>query len=56
VTGQAVRASRTRKCRYQHRCALCRGYVLTGQSEGLVTGAGWAHVDCIVDGQRQAQG
>ena len=51
MTGQAVRASRTRKCRYQHTCSICHGLVLPGQSEGLVTGAGWAHVDCIVAGR-----
>lgn len=48
-----LRASRVRKCRYSHHCPACHGAVLTGQSEGLVVGKGWAHVTCIVDGQRQ---
>ncbi len=47
-----MRATRTRKCRYQHRCGLCRGLVLVGQAEGLVVGRGWAHADCVVAVQR----
>jgi hypothetical protein len=48
VTGQAVRASRVRKCRYRHACPLCQSQMLPGQSKGLVTRAGWAHTDCVV--------
>jgi hypothetical protein len=48
----AVRASRVRKCRHQYACGLCRAPVLTGQSEGLVSGVGWAHTDCIVARQQ----
>jgi hypothetical protein len=48
-----VRASRVRKCRHQHACGLCRAPVLTGPSEGLVSGVGWCHMDpCIAAGQR----
>jgi hypothetical protein len=46
MTG-TLRASRVRKCRFTHSCPLCRGQVLTGQSEGLIGGAGWCHVSCI---------
>jgi len=54
VTGAPLRASRVRKCRHQHPRALCRALVLPGQAEGLVTGAGWAHVDpCIIAAQRR---
>jgi hypothetical protein len=56
MTGQAVRASRVRRCRYGHHCPLCHGQVLVGQPEGLVTGAGWCHTDCVMSAQRQAQG
>ena len=54
MTAVPLRASRTRRCRYRHRCALCRADVLPGQAEGLVIAAGWAHVEpCIIAAQRQ---
>lgn len=56
MTGQAVRASRVRRCRYGHHCPLCHGQVLVGKSEGLVGGKGWAHTACIVEGQQQPGG
>ena len=57
MTGAPLRASRVRKCRFQHQCPVCHGQVLIGQSESLVTGAGWAHVDrCIIQAQRQVGG
>jgi hypothetical protein len=47
-----VKASRTRKCRHQHLCAICSRPVLVGQAEGLIGGKGWAHVQpCILGGQ-----
>jgi hypothetical protein len=47
-----MRVTRTRKCRWSHRCGLCGGYVTTGMAEALVTGKGWCHLDCVVAGQR----
>jgi hypothetical protein len=48
----AVRASRVRKCRHQHGCPICHGFVLVGQSEGLMSGIGWAHTGCVVASQQ----
>lgn len=53
MSGKAVRASRVRKCRFQHHCPACHGAVLTGQSEALVSGRGWCHTECVVSAQRQ---
>ena len=49
MTTPPTRATRVRRCRFQHQCPICRGMILVGQSEGLVLGRGWCHVaGCIV--------
>ena len=41
---------------HAEKCPICHGQVLPGQSEGMITEAGWCHTDCVVSAQRQAQG